>query len=71
MPAAAVQEQHGAGRDAQSGDVGDVLVGAAVQGGDDAGRRVDERDGIVAAGGRVEREGQQPVGGDRDVDDCR
>ena len=67
--AAAVQEQHGAVRDAQSGDVGDVLVRAAVQGGDDSGRGVDERDGVVAAGGRVEREGEQPVGGDRDVDD--
>ena len=65
---AAVQEQHGAGRDAQSGDVGDVLVGAAVQGGDDSGRGVDERDVVVAAGGGVEREAQQSVGGDRDVD---
>ena len=29
---------------------------------------VDERDVVVAAGGRVEREGEQSVGGDRDVD---
>ena len=52
----AVQEQHRAVRDAQPGDVGHVFVRTAVQGSDHTGRRVDERDGVVAAGGCVERE---------------
>ena len=66
---AAVQEEHGAVRDAQSGDVGDGLAGAVEVGGDDSGRGVDERDGIVAAGERVEREASAVRSeGDRDVD---
>ena len=59
-PGAAVQEQHGAVRHAQTCDIGDVLVAAAVQGSDHARRRVEERDVIVTAGGRVESESRQP-----------
>ena len=61
--AAAVQEQDGAVGDAQAGDACDVFVGAAVEGGDDAGRGVDEGDVVVAVGGGVEGEVARPSDG--------
>ena len=67
---AAIQEQDGAGRHAWPGDVGHVRVGATEQRGDDARRRVHERDVVVVTGERVEREARQSSGGSRDVDNA-